>query len=173
MTGEPIPVWWHACGIMLVITIYLLSRSTRSAPVLVVCITRLPGVFLHELSHLLAGTLLRADPVDFSLMPQRRADGRWTLGSVAFRRVNAFNAVPVAFAPIGLVPLAVCLYSCWFDWLPATLENTLLLYAALFILVCNALPSRQDVRVACNWKSLLLYGGVSGVGGFIWMQFCA
>ena len=155
---------------MLVITMYLVNRGTRSANILVVCITRLPGVFLHELSHLLTGILLQADPVNFSLIPQRRADGRWTLGSVAFRRVNAFNAVPVAFAPIGLVPLAYYLYSFWFNWLPVTLENTLLLYAALFILICNALPSSQDVRIACNCKSLLLYGGVSGVIGYIWFN---
>jgi hypothetical protein len=168
-----IPAWWHACGIVLVLAMFLLNRSTRSANILVVCIIRLPGVVLHELAHLLTGILLRAQPAGFSLIPQRRGDGRWTLGSVAFRRVTAFNAVPIAFAPLGLVPLAYYAYRCWFDWLPVTFANTLFLYAAVFLLVCNALPSRQDLRVACNWKSVLLYGSISGVAGYVWFHYYA
>lgn len=162
-----IPIWWHVCGIVLVITMFLLNRIARSANICVVCITRLPGVVLHELAHLLTGILFRADPASFNLIPQRRSDGRWTLGSVAFRRVTAFNAVPIAFAPLGLLPLAYYGYRHWFNWLPATLANTLFLYAALFLLAYNALPSRQDVRVACNWKSILLYGSVGVVIGYV------
>ncbi len=162
-----IPLWWHACGMLLVIAMFLLNRSARSAHILVVCLTRLPGVFLHELAHLLTGLLLRAEPAGFSLIPQRRGDNSWTLGSVVFRRVTALNAVPIAFAPLGLLPLAYYLYRCWFDWLPMTLPNTLLLYTVVFLLVCNSLPSGQDVRVACNWKSLLLYGSVCGAAWYI------
>jgi len=168
-----IPVWWHACGIVLVVALFLLYRSAGSANILVVCLTRLPGVVLHELAHLLTGILLRAQPAGFSLIPQRRGNGRWTLGSVAFRRVTAFNAVPIAFAPLGLVPLAYYLYRHWFGWLPVTLENTLFFYIAVFLLVCNALPSRQDVRIACNWKSVLLYGSVSGAAGYVWFHYYA
>jgi len=164
-----IPVWWHACGIVLVLAMFLVNRSARSSNILVVCITRLPGVFLHELAHLLAGVLLRAQPAGFSLIPQRRGGG-WTLGSVVFRRVTAFNAVPIAFAPFGLVPLAYYLYRHWFGWLPVTLANTLYLYTAVFLLVSNALPSRQDVRVAGNWKSVLLYGSVGGAAGYVWFR---
>jgi len=168
-----IPVWWHAFGILLVLAMFLLNRSARSSNILVVCITQLPGVVLHELAHLLTGILLRAEPGSFSLIPERRGDGRWTLGSVAFRRVTAFNAVPIAFAPIGLVPLAYYVYRYWFNWLPVTLANTLFLYSAVFLLLYNALPSRQDVRVACNWKSVLLYGSVSGVVGYIGFHYYA
>lgn len=157
---------------MLVMLMFLLNRTARASGILLVFITRLPGVVLHELAHLLAGILLRAEPGSFNLIPERRCDGRWTLGSVAFRRVNAFNAVPIAFAPLGLLPLAYCVYRYWFTWLPVTLANVLLLYAALFLLVCNALPSRQDVRVACNWKSVLLYGSVSGLVLYLWIHGC-
>lgn len=164
-----VPVWWHVCGIALVTAMFLLNRSTRSSNILAACITRLPGVFLHELAHLLTGILFRAEPSGFNLIP-RRGNGRWILGSVAFQRVTALNAVPIAFAPIGLVPLAWYIYRCWFHWLPVTLANTLFLYSALFLLVCNALPSRQDVRVACNWKSVLLYGSVVGAAGYVWFH---
>jgi hypothetical protein len=163
-----LPLWWHACGIVLVSGLFLLARQTRSAPILVICLTRLPGVILHELAHLLAGILCRARPESFNLVPQRRGDGRWTLGSVAFRRVTAFNAVPIALAPLALVPLAYLLWRCWFDWLAISLANTLLLYGVLFILVANALPSSQDLRVAANWRSLLLYGAGGALLWYLW-----
>jgi len=166
-----LPLWWHVCGIALVSGLFLLARQTRSAPILVICLTRLPGVILHELAHLLAGLLFRAQPESFNLIPQRRVDGRWTLGSVAFRRVTALNAVPIAFAPLALVPLAYLLFNIWFDWLTVSLANTLLLYGVLFILVANALPSRQDLRVAANWRSLLLYGASGALLWYLW-QYC-
>jgi hypothetical protein len=155
---------------MLVITMLLLNQSARSANIIIVCITQLPGVVLHELAHFLMGVLLRADPSSFNIIPQRRFDGRWTLGSVAFSRVTAFNAVPIAFAPLGLGPLAFYVYQSWFDWLPLTLVNTLFLYATIFLLIYNALPSRQDFMIAFNWKSILLYGSVGGVVGYFWNQ---
>ena len=162
LPSHDIPLWWHACGVMLSITLFLINRRSRSAHITVICLTRLPGVILHELAHYLVGTLLQADPTRFNLIPERRIDGRWTLGSVTFRKVNAFNAVPIAFAPLGLLLVACSLYRFWFDWFSLSLSHTLFLYATLFLLVSNALPSRQDVKVACNWKSILLYGSASG-----------
>lgn len=167
---DTLPLWWQACVILLIISLLLLHRWSRSAGIVMICLTRLPGVVLHELAHLLAGILLRAQPTGFSLIPRRRPDGRWTLGSVSFRRVTAANAVPIALAPLGLIPLAWGLYRCWFDWRPVSLANTLLLYTTLFLLVGNALPSGQDLRVACNGKSLLLYGCVGTLLGYLWLQ---
>jgi hypothetical protein len=129
---------------------------------------RLPGVFLHELAHLLAGVLLGAEPHGFSLIPGRNRRGSgWILGSVTFGRITAFNAVPVALAPLGLLPLAYGVWRCWFGWFPATLPGTMYLYAVLFVIVTNALPSRQDLRVACRWRSLLLYGVIAAACGYL------
>lgn len=157
-----LPAWWHGCGMLLAFAMLLAHRLSRGAGIVVVCLVRLPGVVLHELAHLAVGTLLRAGPCGFSLVPRRRGNGRWALGSVSFRRVTAVSALPVGLAPLGLVPLAWLLWRHWFTWLPATLQNTLLLYAAVCLLAGNALPSRQDLRVAANWRSLLLYGGIAG-----------
>lgn len=156
---------------MLIITMLFLNQSARSANIFVVCITQLPGVILHELAHFLTGTLLRAEPGSFNLIPQRRLDGRWTLGSVAFRRVTAFNAVPIALAPLGLLPIAFLVYQSWFDWLPLTITNTLILYVTIFLLIYNSLPSRQDIRIACNFKSLLLYGSAGVIVGYYWLKY--
>lgn len=168
-----IPESWHICGIMLVSTLFLLNRIARSSNIIVVCITQLPGVALHELAHLLTGILFRAEPDSFNLLPKRCYDGRWTLGSVVFRRVTAFNAVPIAFAPLGLIPFAYYIYRFWYRWLTVSFANTLLLYTALFLLVYNALPSMQDLRVACNWKSVLLYGGLGGAAAYIRLHYFA
>lgn len=163
-----IPAWWHVCGAVLVIVLLLLNKRARASNICVVCITQLPGVALHELAHLLAGILFRAAPRDFNLLPERnRVDNGWTLGSVVFGRVTAFNALPIALAPLGLMPLAFYVCHYWFTWLPPTLPNTLALYAVVFILIYNALPSRQDLRVACNGKSVLLYGTVAAACGYL------
>lgn len=168
LPNAALPAWWHGCGILLVVAMVVANRLARAAGIAAVCLVRLPGVVLHELAHLAVGTLLRAEPSRFSLVPRRRGDGRWALGSVSFRRVTAVNAVPIAFAPFGLIPLAWLLWRHWFAWLPATLASTLFLYAAVCLLVDNALPSRQDLRVAANWRSLLLYGSVGGGAWYAW-----
>lgn len=111
---------------------------------------------LHELAHLLAGLIFRAQPTGMSLIP-RRAGNLWKLGSVSFNRITAFNAMPVALAPLGLVAMAYWIAINWFSWNAPSLSTTLLLYGLLFILLYNALPSRQDLRIAFNWKSILLY----------------
>jgi len=168
LPNAALPAWWHGCGILLALAMLAAHRTARASGIVAVCLVRLPGVVLHELAHLAVGTLLRAGPSGFSLVPRRRGGGRWALGSVSFRRVTAVNAVPIALAPLGLVPLAWLLWRHWFAWLPATLANTLLLYAAVCLLVGNALPSRQDLRVAANWRSLLLYGSVGGGTCYAW-----
>jgi hypothetical protein len=116
----------------------------------------LTGVILHELAHLLAGLLFSARPSGFSLLPHREGN-YWRLGSVSFARITALNAVPIALAPLGLAGLAYWIARNWFAWYEPSFPSTLALYAAIYFLLYNALPSRRDLRVACNWKSLLLY----------------
>ncbi len=147
---------WHLCGVALFLTLVAIHRRARSSGLVVLVLWNLTGVILHETTHLLVGLLLRAQPTGISLLPKRDGDG-WRLGSVGFRRITALNAVPVALAPLGLFGVAYWLVRHWFDWLAPSLPTTLALYGCLFVLIYNALPSRQDVRVACNPRSLLIY----------------
>ena len=147
---------WHVCGAALFILLVALHRQTKSSGVLVIVMWNLTGVILHELAHLLVGLLCRAQPTAVSLIPHR-AGPRWRLGSVTFRRITPFNAVPVALAPLGLAALAYLVARNWFSWYPPSFAATLALYAAVFVLLYNALPSRQDLRVASNWQSILMY----------------
>lgn len=153
---------WHFFGILLFVLLFAVHRWTRSKGVFVAALWNLTGVILHESAHLVAGILLGAKPSSFSLIPSRTAAG-WSLGSVRFTKINPFNAVPVALAPLVLTVVAWGVYQSWPLWFTPSLRSTLALYAALFVLLYNALPSRQDLRVACNWKSILLYGAASGL----------
>ena len=63
-----------------------------------------PGTLAHELLHFLAGWLTGAKPVSLSVIPRRKPEGGWILGSVAFTRLRWWNSVPVGLAPLALMP---------------------------------------------------------------------
>jgi hypothetical protein len=156
----PAPVqqhpFWHLCGIGLLLLLWGVNRRAQTSGIFLLALWNLMGVMLHELAHLLVGILLRARPTRLSLMP-RRVGNYWHLGSVSFSHITAFNAVPIAFAPLILAGIAYVAVLNWFFWFNPAFSTTLALYGTLFVLVYNALPSRQDLRVACNWRSLLFY----------------
>jgi len=153
---------WHICGIALVILLAALHRRSRRSGIFVLALWNLAGVILHELAHLLVGGVLGGEPTGISLIP-RREGARWRLGSVTFARITAVNAVPVALAPLGLAGVAWLVAKHWFAWFRPSLPATLALYAACFVLLYNALPSRQDLRIAMNWRSLLLYASLAAL----------
>jgi hypothetical protein len=164
------PPLWHVCGIFVFLALAAVQRRARRSGIFLLALWNLIGVVLHEFAHLLVGTVLRAGPAGFSLLPHR--EGRyWRLGSVSFARITPLNAVPVALAPLGLAGVAYWSARNWFDWNRPSLPATLALYVALYILLYNALPSRQDLRVACNWRSLVLYSLVAGVVCcYVWQE---
>lgn len=63
-----------------------------------------PGTVAHELLHYVAGLLAGAKPVSLSVIPRRKLEGGWTLGSVSFARLRWWNSVPVGLAPLALIP---------------------------------------------------------------------
>jgi hypothetical protein len=156
---------WHACGGFLFGLLVVIQRRANSSGILAVAIWNLTGVILHELAHLLAGLLFRASPAGFSVIP-RREGNFWRLGSVSFSRITALNAVPVALAPLGLAGLAYWVARNWFTWCKPSLPATLALYATVYLLLYNALPSRRDLRVACNWRSIVLYSLLAAVAWY-------
>lgn len=147
-------------GLVLMLLLFIIWRWAGRTNIIIVFLLGWPGVVLHEVSHLVLGLLFNAGPSRLNLIPEKNhGDGSWTLGSVAFRRITALNAVPIALAPLLLLVLAYGLFRYWHRFFPVqTLFTTLGLYAVMFILAYNSIPSRQDIRVACNWRSLLLYG---------------
>ena len=63
-----------------------------------------PGTVAHELLHFFAGLLAGAKPVSLTVIPRRKVDGGWLLGSVSFARLRWWNSVPVGLAPLALIP---------------------------------------------------------------------
>jgi hypothetical protein len=122
----------------------------------------LPGIFIHELSHLIMGFLLNAKPVNFSIIPNSKQK---SAGHVAFKNITFYNALPVGIAPTIVGP--GLLYIFWQDYLSLfTIEygmvsQVIFYYLAITILYCCA-PSSQDIKVIFkNPLSILLYGVIS------------
>ena len=69
-----------------------------------------PGTVAHELLHFLAGWIAGAKPVSLSVIPRRNPEGGWVLGSVAFTRLRWWNSMPVALAPLALLPGSAYLF---------------------------------------------------------------
>jgi hypothetical protein len=69
-----------------------------------------PGTIAHELLHFVAGWLFGAKPVSLSVIPRRKPEGGWVLGSVAFNNLRWWNSAPVGLAPLALIPGSVYLF---------------------------------------------------------------
>lgn len=96
----------HALAIFILI---VGLRKLRRWPTIFALIT-LPGTISHELLHFIAGLLTGAQPVRLSVIPKRQDDGRWHLGEVTFTNLCWWNSVPVALAPLALIPLGGWLF---------------------------------------------------------------
>lgn len=153
------PAEWHFCGLLLIVFLTTLNERARGQNIFVLASWHFCGSLLHELAHLLVGTLLLGGACGFSLFPKPTGDGGWQLGCVEFRRLNAFNSLPIGLAPLGLVGIAYWIYSRWDRWFTPGLFSTLGLYLLLFLLLYDALPSRQDLRVAFTATSVVLWAG--------------
>lgn len=164
-----LPFHWHLCGLALLALLLLIDRKSRRGGIYAVFIWNLIGVSLHELAHLLVGTMFFAKPSSFSLIPHQQKGGV-QLGSVSFRGLNAFNSLPVGLAPLGLIAVALYVFKSWPGWFNPTLFSTLGVYLASFVLIYNALPSGQDLKIAFGWKSVLLYGSAAiAAYEFLWV----
>lgn len=153
-------------SVALVITVYVLLRSVRDS-MWRVALLSLPGTLAHELTHLIVGFLLRAEPHGFSVWPRPRGQ-KWRLGSVSFRHIGLLNGAWVALSPLLLLPLAwlglvdillpLWMGGQWGWWLLAGYLTATALFAAL--------PSLQDIKL--GGLSLLLY---AAVGGLLWWAY--
>ena len=86
-------------AILLVLAVLWLRRWPR-----LYALSIWPGTVAHELLHFVAGLLMGAKPVSMSVIPRRKPEGGWVLGSVMFARLRWWNSVPVGLAPLALVP---------------------------------------------------------------------
>lgn len=133
-------------------------------------LVNVPGTFLHELMHFLVGGLLNARPCNFTILPRRDLDGGYVMGSVGFRNIVFYNAVPAALAPLLLLPIGYYINEYFLPMLPATIPNYILYILLQTIIIENAVPSGTDIRVAfCSLPGVILYGILFGALFLMWL----
>lgn len=80
------------------------------------------------------------------------------MGSVGFRNVTFYNAIPAALAPLLLLPLGFYINRYVLPLIPMNLTNYVLYVLLQTIIVENAMPSQADLRIAgMFWHGILLY----------------
>ena len=144
-------------SILLVVFLMRLKYATYDS-MWVSALVNIPGTFLHELMHFLVGGFLNARPCNFSLLPKKNAEGDYVMGSVGFRNIAFYNAVPAAMAPLLLLPIGFYLNRYYLPQMQPTLLNYVMYVLLQTIIVENAIPSRTDFRVAGKYFSgVVLY----------------
>ncbi len=144
--------------ILMVVFLVRLKYATYSS-MWMSALVNVPGTVLHELMHFLVGLFLNARPCNFTIFPKRDELGNYVMGSVGFRNVTFYNAIPSSMAPLLLLVLGFYANRYLLPLMPATLLNYTLYVLGQTILIENAIPSRADFKVAGMYLTgVLLYG---------------
>lgn len=80
--------------------LFLLVLRDPNAALAAYALVMLPGVFIHETSHWMVGSLLGARPRKFSVWPQRQKNGTVRLGYVEMRRTDFIREALIGAAPL-------------------------------------------------------------------------
>ncbi len=144
--------------ILLVIVLMRVKYTTYNS-LWLSSLVNIPGTILHEFMHFFVGMLLNARPCNFTIFPRRGEDGSYVMGSVGFRNVTFYNAVPASMAPLLLLPIGFYLNRYFLPTMEPTFVNYVLYVLLQTIIIENAMPSGADFRVARMYISgVLLYG---------------
>ena len=103
-----------------------------------------PGVFLHELSHLLMAKLLGVPTGKFSLLPQVMPDGRLQLGYVEAASADFFRDSLVGVAPLVSGIVFIAFAANWPMHLTIMWETLRNGQWSLFLMGLQALPTVPD-----------------------------
>ena len=130
---------------LVVMLSYLRHLTYRS--MFLAALTNIPGTFFHELMHFTVGLFLNAKPTTFCLFPKKVGDG-YVMGSVGFRNIKFYNAVPSALAPLLLLVIAYYLDKMFLRVTHITIWEYILYILLQTILIENSIPSPTDFRIA-------------------------
>lgn len=148
--------------ILLVVFLTRLKYATYSS-MWVSALVNVPGTLLHETMHFLVGGFLNARPCNFTVLPRQNIDGDYVMGSVGFRNITFYNAVPAALAPLLLLPIGFYINRYFLPLMQPTFFNYVLYVLLQTIIVENAIPSRTDFCVAGKFFSgIVLYAVLFG-----------
>ena len=171
---------WHFAGLVLVIFLATMNGRAGRMGSFWMILFSFPATVLHELSHWLVCLVLGGGPTGFTILPElvecHMEDGslrkKWRLGSVGISKPGVLSTFPSALAPLLYVPVAFLVYLKWVELFAPSLENTLLMYVSIFLLLSSAVPSGQDIKTAfSNLGSLVMYVGLIAPTVFLWFVF--
>lgn len=144
--------------IVLVIVLLKFKYSTYSS-IWLSALINVPGTILHETMHFLVGLFMNAKPTSYDLIPRKDGFGNYVMGSVGFRNVTSYNAVPAALAPLFLLFIGYYFNRWYFANINITVFNYMLYILLQTIIIENAVPSSTDFKVAFSYPlGLLIYG---------------
>jgi hypothetical protein len=154
--------WLSPIDALFLLLAVLIIGLSKHAGMWIYALVALPGTLAHELAHFIVALILGAHPSFPALIPVRTQRG-WRLGAVAFR-VGRMRAMPIALAPLALLPLAV-----W--WAYAFLHTS---YWPLYCmnvwiiaaLVTASLPSRTDWKLAA--PALIVIAVIAALALLTW-----
>lgn len=111
----------------------------------------LPGVFMHELAHLIMSFLTRGKPVKFSVIPEKRED-RYIMGYVLSANIRWYNAMFIGLAPLLWIPVG------YFSAPYILAEQNMVLFIVetyfLATVLYASIPSSQDFKLAIQFSWL-------------------
>ncbi len=148
--------------LILLVIVLLRFKYTTYSSMWLSSLVNIPGTILHELMHFTVGLVMNAHPCNFTVFPRRDEEGNYVMGSVGFRNITFYNAVPASMAPLLLLPIGFYLNRYFLPAMRPTFFNYVLYVLLQTIIIENAMPSGADFRVARMYLSgVLLYGFVA------------
>ena len=138
--------------ILLVVVLLHLKYKTYSN-IWLCAMINVPGTILHEFMHFLVGLFLNAQPSNFSIFPKKSADGKYVMGSVLFKNIRFYNALPSALAPLALLAVGFCLNKYWLPNMHLSIINYVAYVLLQTIIIENAMPSSVDFKVAFKYPA--------------------
>lgn len=144
--------------ILAVVLLMRIKYATYNS-MFICALVNIPGTILHELMHFFVGLFLNAHPVNFTVFPRKDPLGGYVTGSIGFRNITFYNALPSSLAPLFLLPLSFYLNRYLLPHIPHTIVGYLGYILLQTIIIENAIPSRADFRIAFSYLSgVILYG---------------
>lgn len=144
--------------ILSVVLLMRMKYSTYSSMWLS-ALVNIPGTLLHEIMHFVVGLVLNAHPCNFTVFPKKNVyTGDYVMGSVGFRNITFYNAVPSSMAPLLLLPLSFYINRYLLPYVPHSILGYVLYVLLQTIIIENAVPSRADFKIAFSYPhGVLLY----------------
>lgn len=139
--------------ILFILILSYLKHSTYKN-IYLTALINIPGTILHELAHFVIGLLLYAKPTGFSLFPKKSGE-YYITGSVGFRNITFYNALPASLAPLLLLIIGYYFDKYFFHNIAVSFENYILFIVLQTIIIENSLPSATDFKVG--------FGNITGI----------